>query len=150
MTGKDLPVMLKEPFNGGKMTLTIEKTIYGKLLAESQPKVINDEQEYDNALKIVDALMSKNELTPEELELLQVWAILIEDYEDKNYPMAESTPQEVLLHLMEVKELRQLDLIGILGSKGVVSEVVNGKRSISKAQAKALGEFFKVNPSLFF
>lgn len=94
--------------------------------------------------------MSKNELTPEELELLQVWAILIEDYEDQNYQIAQSTPQEVLLHLMEAKELRQLDLIGILGSKGVVSEAVNGKRSISKAQAKALGEFFKVNPSLFF
>jgi HTH-type transcriptional regulator / antitoxin HigA len=150
MTGKFLPVMLKSPFNGEKMTLTIEKTIYGKLLAETQPKVINDEHEYDNALKIVEALMSKNELIPEELELLQVWAILIEDYEDQNYPMAESTPQEVLLHFMEVKELRQLDLVGILGSKGVVSEVVNGKRSISKAQAKALGEFFKVNPSLFF
>lgn len=42
MTDKDLPVMLREPFNGEKMTLTIEKTIYGKLLAESQPKVIND------------------------------------------------------------------------------------------------------------
>jgi HTH-type transcriptional regulator / antitoxin HigA len=150
MRGKSLPLMLTAPFNGGNMTLTIEKTIYGELLAESQPKVINDEQEYDNALEIVDALMSNNELTPEETALLDVWAILIEDYEDQNYPMAESTPQEVLLHLMEVKELRQLDLIGILGSKGVVSEVVNGKRSISKAQAKALGEFFKVNPSLFF
>ena len=132
------------------MTLTIEKNIYGKLLAESQPKVVNDEQEYDNALKIVDALMSKTELTSEETELLQVWAILIEDYEDKNYPMTEATPHEVLLHLMEVKEVRQVDLTGILGSKGVVSEVVNGKRSISKAQAKALGEFFKVNPNLFF
>jgi HTH-type transcriptional regulator / antitoxin HigA len=149
MRGKDLPLMLKAPFNGGNMTLTIEKTIYGELLAESQPKVINDEQEYDNALKIVATLMN-NELTPEETALLEVWAILIEDYEDQNYPMAESTPQEVLLHLMEVKEVRQVDLMGILGSKGVVSEVVNGKRSISKAQAKALGEFFKVNPSLFF
>jgi HTH-type transcriptional regulator / antitoxin HigA len=39
--------------------------------------------------------------------------------------------------------------VGIIGSKGVVSEVVNGKRSISKAQAKALGEFFNVSPLLF-
>jgi HTH-type transcriptional regulator / antitoxin HigA len=63
--------------------------------------------------------------------------------------MPEATPLEVLLHLMEVKDVRQVDLTGILGSKGVVSEVVHGKRSISKAQAKALGEYFKVNPSLF-
>ena len=131
------------------MTLTIEKTIYGRLLSESQPRVIHDEPEYDRALEIVDALMSKNDLTPEETELLQLWAILIEDYEEQNHPMPEATPHEVLLHLMEVKEIRQVDLTGVLGSKGVVSEVVNGKRSISKAQAKALGEFFKVNPSLF-
>ena len=131
------------------MTLTIEKTIYGKLLSDSQPRVIHDEPEYDRALEIVDALMSKNGLTPEETELLQLWAILIEDYEEQNHPMPKATPHEVLLHLMEVKEIRQVNLTGVLGSKGVVSEVVNGKRSISKAQAKALGEFFKVNPSLF-
>ncbi|NJM75150.1 MAG: transcriptional regulator [Acaryochloridaceae cyanobacterium RU_4_10] len=131
------------------MTLTIETTIYGKLLSESQPRVIHGESEYDRALEIVDALMSKTDLTPEETELLEVWAILIEAYEEQNYPMPEATPHEVLLHLMEVKEIRQVDLTGILGSKGVVSEIVNGKRSISKAQAKALGEFFKVNPSLF-
>ncbi len=131
------------------MTLTIENAIYGKLLSESQPRVIHDEPEYDRALEIVDVLMSKHELTPEELELLQLWAILIEDYEEQNHPIPEATPHEVLLHLMEVKEIRQVDLTGILGSKGVVSEIVNGKRSISKAQAKALGEFFKVSSSLF-
>jgi HTH-type transcriptional regulator / antitoxin HigA len=38
----------------------------------------------------------------------------------------------------------------VFGSQGIVSEVLSGKRSISKAQAKALGEFFKVSPTLFF
>jgi hypothetical protein len=45
--------------------------------------------------------------------------------------------------------LSQADLVSIFGSRGRVSEVVNGKRAISKAQAKALGEFFKVSPELF-
>lgn len=40
-------------------------------------------------------------------------------------------------------------VIGIIGSSGVVSEVVNGKRSVSKVQAKALGDYFQVSPSLF-
>ena len=44
---------------------------------------------------------------------------------------------------------RQIDLVGIIGSNGVVSEIVNGKRGISKAQAKALSEYFKVSSSLF-
>jgi HTH-type transcriptional regulator / antitoxin HigA len=39
--------------------------------------------------------------------------------------------------------------VGVIGSSGIVSEVVNGKRSISKSQAKKLGEIFQVSPSLF-
>jgi HTH-type transcriptional regulator/antitoxin HigA len=50
---------------------------------------------------------------------------------------------------MEERGLRQADLVGIIGSRGVVSEVVNGKRTISKSQAKSLGDFFHVEPSLF-
>jgi HTH-type transcriptional regulator / antitoxin HigA len=50
---------------------------------------------------------------------------------------------------MESNHTRQADLVGLIGSRGVVSEVVNGKRAISKAQAKALGEFFSVSPGLF-
>jgi HTH-type transcriptional regulator / antitoxin HigA len=55
----------------------------------------------------------------------------------------------MLLHLMESHGLKQADLVGILGSSGVTYEVVNGKREISKAQAKALGECFQVDPGLF-
>ena len=50
---------------------------------------------------------------------------------------------------MEARDIRQEDLIGVIGSRGVVSEVVNGKRGISKAQAKALGEYFHVSAELF-
>jgi HTH-type transcriptional regulator / antitoxin HigA len=51
---------------------------------------------------------------------------------------------------MNDRGLKQKDLLGVFGSQGVASEVVNGKRSISKSQAKALGEFFHVSPTLFF
>jgi HTH-type transcriptional regulator/antitoxin HigA len=74
---------------------------------------------------------------------------LIEAYEAENYPMEQSPPHEILQHIMESSGTRQADLVGVIGSSGVVSEVVNGKRSISKAQAKALGDYFKVSPTLF-
>ena len=63
--------------------------------------------------------------------------------------MAEAAPDEILRHIMEASGTRQADLVGIIGSSGVVSEVVNSKRAISKAQAKILAERFKVSPSLF-
>ena len=131
------------------MNITIEKIAYGQLLAKSQPKPILNEEDYDLALAEVDFLMFKEELTVEEETLLSLWGLLIEEYESKYYPDPEVTPRDVLLHLIEVREIKQVELVGIIGSKGVVSEVVNGKRAISKAQAKALGEFFNINSSVF-
>ena len=131
------------------MNITIEKIAYGQLLAKSQPKPILNEEDYSVAIAEVEALMSQEKLSLEEETLLDLWALLIEEYEGKYYQIPQATPQDVLLHLIEVRELKQADLVGVIGSKGVVSEVVNGKRAISKAQAKALGEFFNVNPSVF-
>ena len=94
--------------------------------------------------------MHRSDRSPEETELYELLILLIEKFEQEAYaPGATSTPHSMLLFLMEQRNLRQTDLIGILGSKGVVSEVVNGKRDISKAQAKALAEFFLVDPGCF-
>ena len=51
---------------------------------------------------------------------------------------------------MSQRGLKQKDLVSVFGSQGIASEVLNGKRDISKAIAKALGEFFHVSPALFF
>jgi len=131
------------------MTLTFDKEIYGKLLAEFQPKIISTEEEYDYALEMAERLIAIKERTSEQTALLNLFVRVIEEYEEVHYPTAPSSPHAILQHLMEVEGVRQVDLVGILGSKGVVSEVVNGKREISKAQAKALAEFFHVSPALF-
>ncbi|MEH2085487.1 helix-turn-helix domain-containing protein [Nostoc sp.] len=131
------------------MTLTFDQAAYSSLLAEVAPKVIETEAEYNGALTIAERLTFCKNRTPEEQALHKLIVTLIEAYEAQNYPMDESTPHEILQHIMEVSNTRQADLVGIIGSSGVVSEVVNGKRSISKAQAKALGDYFKVIPSLF-
>ncbi|TYQ23493.1 transcriptional regulator [Pseudanabaena sp. UWO311] len=119
------------------------------LLADIQPRVITTEEENDRALGIVEGLLAEKNLSPEKEQILQLLVSLIEKFEDEHYQLAASTPHSILLHLMEQRGLRQTDLIGLIGSRGVVSEVVNGKRTISKSQAKSLGEFFHVDPSLF-
>ena len=131
------------------MPLTFDLNTYRNLLFEITPKVIESEAEYEQALTMTEELHFKNNRLPEETALYLLLVTLIEAYETENYPMEPSTPQEILLHLMESSGTRQADLVGIIGSSGVVSEVVNGKRAISKAQAKALGEYFNLSPSLF-
>jgi HTH-type transcriptional regulator/antitoxin HigA len=131
------------------MTLTFDRNIYRNLLTEVIPVAIETEEEYERVLKIAEELTFKKNRTTEEKALHKLLVILVEAYETENYPIEESAPHEILQHIMESSGTRQIDLVGIIGSSGVVSEVVNGKRAISKAQAKALSEYFKVSSSLF-
>jgi HTH-type transcriptional regulator / antitoxin HigA len=137
------------------MTLTINRSDYLQLWdkADISPKVIESEAEYRQFLVVTESLLVKKNLrTPEETALYRLAIKLIEDYESQHHNLddwGKSIPHEILQHIMAASGTKQVDLVGIIGSKGVVSEVVNGSRSISKAQAKKLGEMFKVSPSLF-
>lgn len=136
------------------MTANVDSTKYGKLLMQTLPSVISSDEELERMTAEVDRLMTKgikqgDFLSPEEEKLLDLLVVLVENYEDQHYPMPEASPNEVLKFLMEDRELKQKDLVHIFGSTGITSEVVNGKRSISKTQAKKLAEFFKVSVELF-
>lgn len=137
------------------MTATIDKKKYLDLIDANDisPKVIETEEEYDRFLVVAEKLMHKRlDRTIEETALLMLVVKLIEDYESIHHNLDEwgkSTPTEILRHIMAASGTRNVDLIGIIGSSGVVSEMVNGKRNISLAQAKNLGEFFKISPTLF-
>ncbi len=123
---------------------------YGRLLARTVPAVIRTDDECRRVEAEISKLLRKGDnLTPEEDRLLDLLSALVERYEDETEDFPESPPHRILQFLMEQNDLQQVDLVKIFGSSGRVSEVVNGKRGISKAQAKALGEFFKVSPELF-
>lgn len=114
------------------------------------PVIIQTEEDNSRMLAIAEELMAKGEnLSTEEDALLRLVAKLIQDFEVGFYRPRDATPIEVLHHLMEARDLKQSDLLKVFGSKGLASEVINGKRSISKAQAKALALFFGVSADLF-
>lgn len=131
------------------MTLTFNETSYSNLLAEISPKVIETEAEYDRALAITEKLTFDRNKTSEQRAIYQLLVMLVEAYETKHYPMPISTPQEVLLHIIEASGIDRADLVGKLGSIDEVSEIIAGKRAISQAQATILGNMFKVSPNLF-
>ena len=134
------------------MTETIDPKRYGRLLAKAAPCVIATEVEHERALAVVEALVEKGEhgMTPEEDALLDLLTNPIRDYEATAYPPREkSTPGDMVAFLLEPRALKPSDLWPVVGSKGRVSEILSGKRSISKEQAKKLAEFFHVRPDLF-
>lgn len=121
---------------------------YRKLVADAMPVVIETEAENERLLAIVEPMM-RRDLSPEETKLFDLLVKLIEDFEDRHYPMGHSSPTEMLQFLMEQRGLRQRDVVHLFGSGGVASEIINGKRAISKKLAKSLGDFFHVSPDLF-
>lgn len=124
---------------------------YGRLLARTVPKVIKTEEENERALAIVESLMKKGEgnLTPEEDALLELLTGLIHDFEETAYPIPKSEPHEMVAFLLEQRGLAPKDLWPVVGSKSRVSEILAGKRAMTKEQSKKLAEFFRVGVDLF-
>ena len=137
----------------GALTTGFDMKRYGRLLAKASPRVIATDQERDRAVAIVESLMEKGErnMTPEEDALLSLVTNLIRDYEAGAYPpRGRSKPHQMVAFLLEQRGLSSKNLWPVIGSKGRVSEILSGKRDISKEQAKTLAEFFHVQADLFF
>ena len=124
---------------------------YGRLLARALPKVIKTEEENERTLAVIESLMEKGErnMTPEEDVLLELLTNLVHDFEEKAYPIPKSDPHEMVAFLLEQRGLAPKDLWPVVGSKSRVSEILAGKRPITKEQAKKLAEFFHVGVELF-
>jgi len=123
---------------------------YSRLLASALPKVIEGEEEFERAAaKLEEIDFLQRALRPEEQALATLLARLIEDYDDRRHPLPKVAPNRMVRLLMEQRRLRQRDLVSVLGASSTVSGVVNGRRSISKAQAKKLAEFFRAPVEVF-
>jgi HTH-type transcriptional regulator/antitoxin HigA len=132
------------------MGVTLDPLVYGKLLAAELPKPIESIEEFDRAvirLEELDFHLPKP-LSPEERALREILAALIDVYE-QNVELPEQPPNEVVKFLMDQRGLKQADLVPVLGTRAQVSDIVTGRRGISKAQAKKLADFFQTSVELF-
>ena len=113
---------------------------------------IANERQYEETLAAAGALM--DELAADETSpiagLVELLADRIQEYEARMHPWPDSaTPAQVLRFLMNERGMKQSDLTDI-GSQGVVSEILNGKRDLNVRQIGRLAEIFQVSPATFF
>jgi HTH-type transcriptional regulator/antitoxin HigA len=111
---------------------------------------IRNEREYDRAVKLLNELLDEigtNERHPL-YSFMDTLGTLIEAYEEKHHPVPASSGAEMLRYFMEEHGLSQTDLSEI-GSQGVVSEVLNGKRELNIRQVCAPAKRFHVSPAVF-
>jgi len=122
-----------------------------KALCELVPlKPITKKVEYETAVEHLNQLLDAggaNQAHPL-AGLVEALGELIQTYEKRQAPMAEAEPREVLRYLMAEHGLRQTDLAGIV-SQGTISDILSGRREISKALAKKLAARFHVSAAVF-
>jgi HTH-type transcriptional regulator / antitoxin HigA len=111
---------------------------------------IRNEHEYDLAMKRLNRLL--DEVGADEghplYTLLDTLGTLLHTYEEQHHPMPECSGVDVLRFLMEEHSLTQSDLPEI-GSQGVVSDILRGKRELNVRQIRALAKRFHVSPAVF-
>ena len=113
--------------------------------------VIRNDRQYRGLVAFSDQLIDQigsDERGPL-ADLLGVVGTLIEQYENETVLFEEAEPRAVLSYLMDAHGLKQSDLRAEIGTQGVVSEVLKGKRSLNARQAKALSVRFGVSAAVF-
>jgi HTH-type transcriptional regulator/antitoxin HigA len=110
-------------------------------------KIIKNERDYKLALKSLEAVF--DETRGNLAEYAETLTVLIEHYESENFPIKESSGIEVLKFLMTQNALKQKDLVGIVGAKSTVSEILSGKRPLNLQHIKSLAEKFNIKPATF-
>jgi len=112
--------------------------------------VPHNQKEYNRLVHILDRVIDEvgeNESHPL-ASLMETLGSLIESYEVQNIPEIEGSPIEALKTLLEEHDLKQSDLPEI-GSQGVISEILSGKRQFNVRQIKLLSNRFNVSPAVF-
>lgn len=102
-------------------------------------KIIKTEQDYQEALKMVEELISRDP-NPDsaEGEQLSLLTTLIQDYESRVFPKSLPDPIEAIKFRMEQADLKPADLIPYIGSRSRVSEILSGKRQLTLDMVRAL------------
>jgi HTH-type transcriptional regulator/antitoxin HigA len=100
-------------------------------------KPIKTKKDYEQTLKLIDKLWDYPPKSKEE-GILEVLSILVEEYENKHYPIGPPDPIEAIKYRMEQMHLSQSDMAVYFGSKSRVSEVLNRKRPLTLKMIKAL------------
>ena len=111
---------------------------------------IQNEREYDLAVERLNGLI--DEVGTDEqhplYSLLDTLGTVLHAYEERHHPMPKCKGPDLLRFLMEEHDLGQSDLAEV-GSQGVVSEILAGKRDLNVRHIRALSKRFKVSPSVF-
>ena len=110
-------------------------------------KPIKNEQDYENALERLEIIFDAKPNTKEGDEA-EILSMLIDNYENQYYPIEAPDPIEAIKIRMEEMNLKQKDLIGVIGGKSRVSEILNKKKKLTVDMIRELERILHISASV--
>ncbi len=110
-------------------------------------KLIKNDTDYQKALKRLEEIFDARDGTPESDEA-DILALMVDEYENKNFPIEAPDPIEAIKIRMEDLNLKQSDLADALGGKNRVSEILNRKRRLTLEMIRNLTKMLNLSPGL--
>jgi HTH-type transcriptional regulator/antitoxin HigA len=132
------------------MTLGLrDPEIYLELLKTFPPRPITSEEQLLATQQVIDDLLDRPELTPDERDYLDVLGTLVYDYEQKYDPMPEIQGRELLKALLAEADLKPKDLLPIFKTEAAIFAILNGQQELTVSQIQELATFFDLPPIVF-
>ena len=110
-------------------------------------KPIRTEKDYKNALKRLEQIFDSSPKSKEGEEA-EILSLLIKNYENKYYPIEAPDPIEAIKIRMEEMGLKQKDLVGVIGGKSRVSEILNKKKRLTVDMIRKLEKILHMSASI--
>lgn len=130
---------------------TRSTSAYIELLKSFPPRPISSEEELIATQKVIDSLIDRGELTPDEQDYLNVLGTLVYEYEQLHYdPIPDLHGVELIKALLLEYNLQPKDLVPIFKTSSIVSEVLSGQRQLTDTEIRQLADFFHMSPVDFF
>ena len=125
---------------------------YLALIRRFPLRPLNSDEDLESAIEVMNSLLDRDDLDAAEKDYLVVLSGLVESYEDEHYSIAteDLTDAEMLEHLIEAKGVSQAETAqGAEIAQSTISEVLSGRRHLTRTQVEKLAAFFHVTTAVF-
>jgi HTH-type transcriptional regulator/antitoxin HigA len=124
--------------------------VYLELVRAFPLRPICSEDGLGRAIAVINSLIDRNTLSPDEGDYLDVLGDLVEKYETEHHPMPPVSDADMLRHLIEARKTTQAQVAADTGiAESTISAILSGKRSMSRKHIESLARHFKVKPAVF-
>ena len=123
---------------------------YIQLLQKFPPRTINNEAELEATQVVIDKLLDRPKLSQDESDYLNVLGTLVLDYEQKGEPIPDIYGVELLKVLITERQLRQKDLVPVFKTESIVSDILNGEKTVNYTSYSRISPIFPPATSSIF